>query len=284
MAAILRIRNPETGEFEEIKALIGPKGDTGPQGEKGDTGPQGPQGIQGEVGPQGPQGPKGDQPPLSTSTPLALGVASSGSSAIASREDHIHPIPSAADIGAASAEEVSQLKGDKLDKTATAADASKLGGQLPAYYATASDLDNKVSKSDVLTLEEISASTNLKGKIPDAQALFTTYKKARYMVYHTRVQKSGRSLSVDIPPLPLDCGLVTVSFRCIDEPSGGVILLNVGYFLQTVSTSMHNEFGDITITGSCDGSNMRISIIGTIENSFVDVSVLYPDFNYTTTI
>ena len=117
MAAILRIRNPETGEFEEIKALIGPKGDTGPQGEKGDTGPQGPQGIQGEVGPQGPQGPKGDQPPLSTSTPLALGVASSGSSAIASREDHIHPIPSAADIGAASAEEVSQLKADLQDKT-----------------------------------------------------------------------------------------------------------------------------------------------------------------------
>lgn len=35
----------------------------------------------------------------------------------------------AADLGAASAQEVSQLKADKLDKTATAADSSKLGGK-----------------------------------------------------------------------------------------------------------------------------------------------------------
>lgn len=35
----------------------------------------------------------------------------------------------AADLGAASAKEVSQLKSDKLDKTATAADSSKLGGK-----------------------------------------------------------------------------------------------------------------------------------------------------------
>lgn len=38
-------------------------------------------------------------------------------------------MPTAADVGAASAEEVSQLKSDKLDKTATAADSSKLGGK-----------------------------------------------------------------------------------------------------------------------------------------------------------
>lgn len=35
----------------------------------------------------------------------------------------------AADVGAASAESVNQLKGDKLDKTATAADSAKLGGK-----------------------------------------------------------------------------------------------------------------------------------------------------------
>ncbi|WP_284150806.1 phage head spike fiber domain-containing protein [Brevundimonas albigilva] len=55
-----------------IAAVIGPKGDQGPQGETGPQGPQGetgPQGVQGETGPQGPkgdtgetgaQGPKGD--------------------------------------------------------------------------------------------------------------------------------------------------------------------------------------------------------------------------------
>ena len=56
MAAILRIRNPETGEFEDIKALIGPQG---PKGEKGDTGPQGIQGEKGETGPQGEPGTQG---------------------------------------------------------------------------------------------------------------------------------------------------------------------------------------------------------------------------------
>ena len=94
----------------------GPQGETGPQGIQGEVGPQGPQGIQGEVGPQGPQG---DQPPLSTSAPLALGVASSGSSTIASREDHIHPMPSAADIGAATAEEVSTLKNSTVPTSRT---------------------------------------------------------------------------------------------------------------------------------------------------------------------
>ena len=158
MAAILRIRNPETGEFEEIKALIGPKGETGPQGpqgevgpqgEKGDTGPQGPQGIQGEkgdTGPQGPQGPQGirgevgpqgpqgDQPPLSSNAPLALGVASSGSSTIASREDHIHPMPSAADVGAASAEAVNTLKNSTVPTSRTV-NGKALNGDISLTYS-----------------------------------------------------------------------------------------------------------------------------------------------------
>ena len=173
MAAILRIRNPETGEFEEIKALIGPKGDTGPQGPQGiqgETGPQGPQGVQGEVGPQGPQGPQGDtgpqgpqgevgpqgpqgeigpqgpkgetgpqgpqgdQPPLSTNAPLALGVASSGSSAIASREDHVHPMPSAADVGAASVEEVNTLKNSTVPTSRTV-NGKALSGDISLTYS-----------------------------------------------------------------------------------------------------------------------------------------------------
>ena len=130
-------------EWESQGQLEGPRGETGPQGEigpqgpqgeKGEVGPQGPQGetgpqgIQGEVGPQGPQGPKGDtgpqgpqgdQPPLSTNAPLALGVASSGSSTIASREDHIHPMPTAADVGAASVEEVNTIKNSTVPTSRT---------------------------------------------------------------------------------------------------------------------------------------------------------------------
>ena len=67
--AILKERN-DSGVFEDIPSLVGPKGDTGPTGPqgptgptgpKGDTGPQGPQGVQGDTGPAGPQGASGPQ-------------------------------------------------------------------------------------------------------------------------------------------------------------------------------------------------------------------------------
>lgn len=48
---------------EQLSALKGEKGDTGPQGLKGDTGDTGPQGLKGDTGPQGEQGPKGDTGP-----------------------------------------------------------------------------------------------------------------------------------------------------------------------------------------------------------------------------
>ena len=60
---ILKIKNKETGEWQDIPALVGPPGAEGPQGPKGDTGPQGPQGIQGETGPEGPAGPRGETGP-----------------------------------------------------------------------------------------------------------------------------------------------------------------------------------------------------------------------------
>lgn len=62
---ILKIKDSQ-GNWVEIPAIIGPKGDTGeqgpqgPQGIKGDTGEQGPKGDVGPIGPQGPQGIKGD--------------------------------------------------------------------------------------------------------------------------------------------------------------------------------------------------------------------------------
>ena len=66
---------------------------------------------------------------LSDAAPAALGTAAAGASGLAARADHVHPMPTAAQVGAATAESVSQLKDDKLDKTATAADSSKLGGK-----------------------------------------------------------------------------------------------------------------------------------------------------------
>lgn len=50
---VLRIRNNPSEEWQEIAALVGPKG------EKGDTGEQGIPGEKGEKGDQGEQGPAG---------------------------------------------------------------------------------------------------------------------------------------------------------------------------------------------------------------------------------
>ena len=52
----------------------------------------------------------------------------------------------AADLGAASAESVNQLKDDKLDKTATAADSGKLGGVAASDYALKTDTAPDSSK------------------------------------------------------------------------------------------------------------------------------------------
>ena len=102
----------------------GEKGDKGEKGEKGDTGPQGPKGEQGPQGETGPQGPKGDTGPQgepgSIESLTINGKTPDGSGAVTLTPD---------DLGAASAESVNQLKNDKLDKTGTAADSSKLGGK-----------------------------------------------------------------------------------------------------------------------------------------------------------
>ena len=114
------------------QGLQGPKGDVGPQGEKGekgDTGPQGPQGLQGpkgekgDTGEAGPQGPKGDPGDIGALKINGKKPDSSGAVTL-----------TAGDLGAATAEEVSQLKDDKLDKTGTAVNSSKLGGKAPEYY------------------------------------------------------------------------------------------------------------------------------------------------------
>lgn len=70
---------------------------------RGATGPTGATGAQGAIGPQGPTGPVGPAGPpanVSDATPLALGTAVPGSSPNASRNDHVHPMPSAANVGA----------------------------------------------------------------------------------------------------------------------------------------------------------------------------------------
>lgn len=86
-------------------AKQGPAGPAGPTGATGPAGPTGAAGAAGATGPQGPQGPQGETGPagpgasLSSATPAALGTAAAGSSAEASRADHVHAMPTTAEVG-----------------------------------------------------------------------------------------------------------------------------------------------------------------------------------------
>lgn len=71
-----------------------PRGQTGPTGATGSQGPIGP------AGPTGPMGPAGEAANLSNAIPQSLGTAAAGSGSEASRSDHVHPLPSAAQVGA----------------------------------------------------------------------------------------------------------------------------------------------------------------------------------------
>jgi hypothetical protein len=90
----LQLKNPNGawGTQVDLRGPAGPKGDQGVPGIKGDTGAVGPPVA------------------LSNGAPLALGaVALPGISGLASRADHVHPMPSKADIGLANVENLSPL-------------------------------------------------------------------------------------------------------------------------------------------------------------------------------
>ena len=59
--------------------------------------------------------------PFSGQEPAALGEASPGTAETVAKSDHVHPMPTAADVGA-------------LALSATAADSERLGGKAPEYY------------------------------------------------------------------------------------------------------------------------------------------------------
>lgn len=80
-----------------------------PTGAQGVPGPQGPQGPQGPAGSGDPEGP---QLSLSNAAPKLLGITAPGTSNLASRDDHVHPMPSASDVGADPAGSAATVAGD----------------------------------------------------------------------------------------------------------------------------------------------------------------------------
>ena len=180
----------------------GEKGDKGEKGEKGDTGPQGPKGEQGPQGETGPQGPKGDTGPQgepgSIESLTINGKTPDGSGAVTLTPD---------DLGAASAQEVSALKNDKLDKTGTAADSSKLGGVAASDYAlktdTAPDSNKLGGKAPEYYLQPRNLLDNSDFRNPVNQRGVTSYSGTGYKGYtidRWRLHFGGSTGQLDVTP------------------------------------------------------------------------------------
>lgn len=150
------------------KGEKGDPGERGEKGEKGDTGAQGEKGEKGDPGRDGSPGATGATPRFTVTAVTgeagtAASVTQSGTAENpmveftiprgekgekgdpGSHEVVLYTAQTLSDaqkaqarenIGAADAATVSSLKNDKLDKTATAADSTKLGGKAPEYYKT----------------------------------------------------------------------------------------------------------------------------------------------------
>ncbi|HWQ51080.1 MAG TPA: hypothetical protein VN369_04680 [Terriglobales bacterium] len=101
------------------RGATGPQGPQGEPGPQGVSGPQGPQGISGETGPQGPRGEQGPAGPQGEQGPQG---------------------PAGADGTGAGDMLKAAYDADNDGKVGAADDADRLGGQLPAHYATAAAL------------------------------------------------------------------------------------------------------------------------------------------------
>lgn len=150
------------------KGEKGDPGERGEKGDKGDTGAQGEKGEKGEPGRDGSPGATGATPRFTVTAVTgeagtAASVTQSGTAEnpmveftiprgekgekgdpgshevvlyTAQMLSEAQKAQARENIGAADKETVNQLKSDKLDKTATAADSAKLGGEAPEYYKT----------------------------------------------------------------------------------------------------------------------------------------------------
>lgn len=131
----------------------GPQGPQGPKGDTGDTGPQGPQGPKGntgDTGPAGPAGPTGEAGETGPQGPAGISptveVSKTGKVTTITITDATGPHIATVNDGADGSGTGDMVRATyDANENGIVDDAEKLGGQLPAYYASVDDLAEKAS-------------------------------------------------------------------------------------------------------------------------------------------
>lgn len=149
--------------------IRGPQGPQGPKGDTGDTGPTGPAGPTGETGETGPQGPAGVSPTVE--------ISKTGKVTTITITDATGPHTATINDGADGSGTGDMVRATyDANENGIVDDSEKLGGQLPSYYAKASDLAAKADSAALAAVATSGSYDDLSDKptIPPAVTIDST--------------------------------------------------------------------------------------------------------------
>ena len=69
--------------------------------------------------------------------------------------------------------------------------------------------------------------------------------------------------------IPIDSGIVNVSFRLRNYNGGGSALLNTGYFVTLISSTLHNEASSVAASGHTNDEWLTIKFASSVSNGAI---------------
>ena len=69
--------------------------------------------------------------------------------------------------------------------------------------------------------------------------------------------------------IPIDSGIVNVSFRLRGYSGGGSALLNTGYFVTLISSTSHNEVSSVAASGHTGNEYLTIKFDSSVSNGAI---------------
>ena len=139
---------------------------------------------------------------------------------------------------------------------------------LPVSTKTQAALDAKVNTANVLTLEEIQATTDLTGKVASAKALkdVNTYLNRGITRVLSGTISSGKTVTLGLRYNPIDTidHLGVFTWRDNASNKGGSLILNLAYSPYTINANGHNS-GSTSVSGNAESLTFTTNSDGSFE-------------------